>query len=107
MAKKAVLFGLTGFGNPALRALRSAGFEIGLVLTRKEPGAFPYYREQGLAEEARGMGIEVLEDPDLGDKTLKQRIDAYAPDLLLAATFSVAIPHRFVETRDLMIWFVG
>jgi len=96
---KAVLFGLSGFGNTALRALRAAGYEIGLVLTRKEPGPFPYYDEKTLAEEARALGIEVLEDPDLGDKALKARIDAYAPDLLLAATFTSAIPHRFLGVK--------
>ncbi len=99
LAKKAVLFGLSGFGNAALRALRSAGYEVGLVLTRKEPGPFPYYDEKRLADEARETGIEVLEDPDLGDKGLKARIDAYAPDLLLAATFSTAVPHRFLGVK--------
>jgi methionyl-tRNA formyltransferase/MoaA/NifB/PqqE/SkfB family radical SAM enzyme len=95
-ARRAVLFGLTGFGNAALRALRAAEYEVGLVLTRKEPGPFPYYEEVTLAEEAREAGIEVLEDPDLGDKALKARIDAFAPDLLLAATFMTAVPHRFL-----------
>jgi methionyl-tRNA formyltransferase/MoaA/NifB/PqqE/SkfB family radical SAM enzyme len=93
---KAVLFGLSGFGNTALRALRRAGFDVGLVLTRKETGPFPYYEERTLADEARALGLEVLESPDLGDKALKARIDAYAPDLLLAATFSVPVPHRFL-----------
>src|SRR5437899_2473043 len=96
---KAVLFGLTGFGNTALRALVSSGFEVGLVLTRQEPGAFPYYEERTLADEARAMGIDVLEDADLGDKELKARIDAYAPDLLLAATYTVPIPHRFLGVK--------
>jgi len=94
--KKAVLFGLTGFGNTALRALKSAGFEVGLVLTRKESGPFPYYVEQGLAVEARSLGIEVLEDTNLGDKSVKARVDSYAPDLLLSATFTEPIPHRFL-----------
>ena len=96
MRRKAVLFGLSGFGNTALRALRAAGYDVGLVLTRKEPGPFPYYEEQRLADEARAAGVEVVEDPDLGDKALKARIDAYAPDLLLAATFTSAVPHRFL-----------
>src|SRR6266851_6225739 len=98
-SKKAVLFGLSGFGNAALRALRAAGYEVGLVLTRKEPGPFPYYDEKPLADEVRELGIEVLEDPDLGDKALKTRIDAYAPDLLLAATFSTSVPHRFLGVK--------
>lgn len=97
--KKAVLFGLSGFGNPALRALRAAGYEIGLVLTRKDPGPFPYYDEKRLADEAGELGIEVLEDADLGDKALKARIDAYAPDLLLAATYTVPVPHRFLGVK--------
>jgi methionyl-tRNA formyltransferase/MoaA/NifB/PqqE/SkfB family radical SAM enzyme len=96
VSKKAVLFGLTGFGNAALRALVAAGLDVRLVLTRKEPGPFPYYDERDLAAEARALGIAVAEDPDLGDRTLKARIDAEAPALLLAATFTGPIPHRFL-----------
>lgn len=96
MSRKAVLFGLGGFGNTSLRALVASGLDVSLVLTRREPGPFPYYDERPLAEEARALGIEVLEDPDLGDRALKARIDAEAPVLLLAATFTVPIPHRFL-----------
>ena len=93
---KSVLFGLTGFGNQALRALRAASVDVGLVLTRREPGPFPYYEEQTLADEARALGIEVVEDANVKDLDLKKRIDLYSPDLIVSATFTEAIPSRFL-----------
>jgi methionyl-tRNA formyltransferase/MoaA/NifB/PqqE/SkfB family radical SAM enzyme len=93
---RCVLFGLSGFGNEALRALRRAGAEVALVLTRREPGPFPYYDEKTLADEARELGIEVVEDADVKDLALKRRVDLLAPELVVAATFTEAIPSRFL-----------
>ena len=100
---KSVLFGLSGFGNEALRALTAAGVEVGLVLTRREEGPFPYYEERTLAEEARSLGIEVVEGADVKDLSLKRRIDAYAPDLIVSATFTEAIPSRFLGDNRVAI----
>lgn len=93
---KCVLFGLSGFGNEALRALRRAGVDVALVLTRREPGPFPYYEERTLAEEARAAGLEVIEDADVRDLSLKRRVDDLAPDLVVSATFTEAVPSRFL-----------
>lgn len=89
---KAILFGLTGFGNAALRALLASGFEVGHVLTRDEEEALPHSGEEPLGEAASRAGCELIENPDLGDRELRARLKAYAADLLLVASYSEPLP---------------
>ena len=40
--------GLTGFANEVIKALHDSEYELALVVTRKEHGPHPYYREEQL-----------------------------------------------------------
>jgi methionyl-tRNA formyltransferase/MoaA/NifB/PqqE/SkfB family radical SAM enzyme len=94
---KAVVFGLTGFGNAAVRSLKRAGWEVALVVTGAESGLFPYYAEEDLAALCRRKAIEVVESPDLNHPALRSRVDALAPELLLVATYHENVPGRFLN----------
>ena len=42
---KVLLFGLTGHGNPVLRALSEEGCDVLGLITRTESGRFPHYTD--------------------------------------------------------------
>lgn len=88
---KVILFALTGFGNVALKTLWELGCDVQCVVTRKEFGVFPYYKEESLTELAKGKAI-VMEDPDLRDWHLKKLFESLRPDLILVSTFHRLIP---------------
>ncbi len=85
------LLALTGFGNQALRELIKAGAEVRAVYTRKERGAFPYYREEQIAALAARHGIPVRYVPLRGNWRIASRAD-----LNLCATF-----HRILKQQHL------
>ena len=76
------LFALTGFGNPVLSALCANGLKPNLLVTRAEPGPFPYYDEVPLVELAAELSVSCLMDAE-GE----QRVLADPPDVLLCATY--------------------
>ncbi len=96
----ALLLGLSGFGNEAFRALRRAGVAVVAVLTRKETGAFPYYPERTLAEEAREAGVPVYEDPAINDLAFFDSLKALQPNFLVSATYHQKIPVRLIKMAD-------
>jgi methionyl-tRNA formyltransferase len=86
-----VLFGLTGFGNAALRGCHGAA-EVVACFTRQEAGPFPYYPERPLAAEARAAGIPVVETAPEETPGAAGGLRALAPDLVLVATYHRRIP---------------
>lgn len=81
------LFGMTGFGNAVMRAIRASGHELVCVVTREEAGPYPYYDELNIEQEARGAGINVLRD-SAGEAA----VAAARPDVILVATY-----HRIIK----------
>lgn len=53
------LFGLTGFGNEALRYLYETGLEIKGLYTRKEMGNYPYFETEFIYDVAQKLDIPV------------------------------------------------
>ncbi|MBI3272825.1 MAG: radical SAM protein [Planctomycetes bacterium] len=94
---KILFFGLTGFGNAALRSLRRAGLEIAAVVTRKEAGPHPYYAERDLAEEARALGVPVYESPSLDDPAFWNHARDAAPDLVFVSSYHERVPYRYTS----------
>lgn len=93
---RVLVLGLTGFGNAALRGLRTAGMELLGVLTRREPGTFPYYPERNLAEEAREYGLAVHDDVRLAAVTPAELCGGIRPDLMMVASFDQRIPPAWI-----------
>lgn len=92
---RAVLFGLTGYGNFAYDVLRAKGVDVPIVVTRREPGPFPYYPCEQLGEVASAAGADVYydADPDRDDDLFKKIADLGA-DLLVVASY-----HRRISSH--------
>lgn len=89
---RVVLLALTGFGNDMLAALLARDdFEVGLVLTQREPGPFPYYELPQLTEECEKAGVAFSTDSVKSPSTIAAIRDL-TPDLLLVASFREMIP---------------
>lgn len=67
------------------------------VLTRKEPGPFPYYGERPLQSEAEEAGIPVYPDPAINDLAFFETIKALKPEFLLSATYHQKVPVRLMK----------
>ncbi|MBI4532724.1 MAG: methionyl-tRNA formyltransferase [Candidatus Melainabacteria bacterium] len=80
--RKIALFGLTGFGNAALRALCKAHFTPIVVVTRREPNPHPYYEGIDLRAEAQSLGIPVL----IGAQG-EAYVETIKPDIVLVSTY--------------------
>lgn len=76
------LFALTGFGNTVLPALCAAGLKPELLVTRPEPGPYPYYREEPLVELAGRLHVAHAFGAE-GER----KVEADPPDIILCATY--------------------
>lgn len=85
---RALLFGLTGYGNAAYAALRAQGVDIPIVVTRRETGPYPYYSCEHLGDVASKAGSDVYydTDPDNDDALFARLRDARA-DVLVVASY--------------------
>lgn len=86
---KIVLFGLTGYGNEALKSLVKNKQNVALLVTRKEKGFFPYYREENIVQLAKRLNIPASYQAPL---ELLPRIEKIKPDLILVASYHHIIP---------------
>lgn len=89
---RVLLFALTGFGNSAVRALERKRVHIVTVVTRKEPGPFPYYPETDLSSFCKERGIPVLDDPKIRSQEFVETCQRLTPDLILVSTFHERLP---------------
>src|SRR4051812_37075051 len=53
-------FALTGFGNHVLDALSAAGHTPAVIVTRSEPGPFPYYDCPNIGVAAAAHGVPLM-----------------------------------------------
>jgi len=95
---RVVLFGLTGFGNAALRTLRRCGVDVVGLVTRRETAGFPYYREIDISAEAREAHIPVYDDLDLKTGAAVALLRNLKPDFLFVSSFHQKIPRAVIET---------
>jgi methionyl-tRNA formyltransferase/MoaA/NifB/PqqE/SkfB family radical SAM enzyme len=84
---KAVLFGLTGYGNAVYHALRASGVSVPLVFSRTEPGAFPYFDCAQLADEAAANSRVILDVDPGRDAASFNLIKELEPDLIVVASY--------------------
>lgn len=86
---KIVLFALTGYGNEALKTLVKQKQQVALLVTRKEKGSFPYYREENIINLAKKLKIPfTYQFPE----ELSERIKRIKPDLILVSSYHRLIP---------------
>jgi methionyl-tRNA formyltransferase len=92
-----VLFGMTGFGNSALRAIRASRADIVALVTRRETGKFPYYPERDLIEEAREARIDVYDGVDLKSDGAVGLLTKLRADFLLGSSFHQKIAPSIIQ----------
>lgn len=101
---RVLLAALTGMGNEALAALRACPLVRELVVvTRREAGPFPYYPCPQLADACREAGVECRLDADLDSPAGFDLVGAFAPDVLLTATYHRIVPRRVLEACALAV----
>lgn len=100
---RVLLFGMTGYGNGALRALLlMPDVVLAGVFTPEEPeGPHPYYPCEKLGAEARRGGVEHYEGMDPGSADTRALIARLAPDLIVVSSFSRIIPREVISIPPL------
>lgn len=96
---KIILCGLTGMGNIILKRLLRRGYDVILVLTRKEPSKFPFYREEQLIDLCRRKHIEYYSEYDW--EMVINKLTDNRPCMLLVATFHRIIPREVINASHL------
>ncbi|GAC1547449.1 MAG: methionyl-tRNA formyltransferase [Candidatus Velthaea sp.] len=98
---RVALFGLTGYGTSALRALHAAGIDICALVTRRESGPFPYYDCEQIADVAAALNVPVIfEPPRAGDETFEA---VTAADALVVASYHRKIAAEVITAFPLAI----
>ena len=99
---RVVLFALTGFGNPVLKALlETANVHVEAVFTVKYENPFPYYKERQLVDlcNERGVncyyGVKVCSDEGL------ELLRKLSPDLIMMATFKQILRENVIQIPPL------
>lgn len=96
---KTLLFGMTGFGNNALKALTASPMiELTGVFTPvrfKTP--FPYYECEALHEVAARAGVRLFEGLRIKDDSTRELIRTLRPDLIVAASFNQILPASVIS----------
>lgn len=95
---RVLLAALTGMGNAVLPHLAASPLVDALVVvTRNESGPFPYYSCPPLAQACREAGVDCRVDADLDAPGGLELACAFAPDLLLTATYHRIVPQAVID----------
>lgn len=101
---RVLLAALTGMGNAVLAALRACPLvDSLLVLTREAAGPFPYYPCPHLADVCREAGVDCRTDAGLDSEAGLELVRAFAPDLLLTATYHRIVPAAVIDAVPLAV----
>ncbi len=101
---RVLLAALTGMGNVVCEALRASPLVTALqVVTRQESGAFPYYPCPPLEKACRDAGTVCRTDTDLDTPQGLALARAFAPDLLLTATYHCIVPQDVLDCAGLAV----
>src|SRR5436190_21697886 len=83
-----VLFGLTGYTNEILPAIRADGrLELSAVFTRRYDAPYPYYPLPQIHEVCAGLGIPCHTNLRVNSGTGFELLRGYEPDLILMTGF--------------------
>ncbi len=97
-----VLFALTGFGNPVLKALLiETRVNVRAVVTVKYANAFPYYPEQHLDQLCGERGVACYHGIKVSSPSGIELVAAQQPDLILVATFKQILKRSVLAVPEL------
>lgn len=96
---KVILFGMTGFGNSALKVMRGhALIDLNAVFTpKREFSPFPYYECENLQNEVIKSGVALFEGLKLNDKTTYEIIKNISPDLIVVSSFNQIVSNEIIS----------
>lgn len=96
---RSLLFGMTGFGNNALKALDKQPFIkiLGVFTPKREVKPFPYYECNKLQDLTLSMGIDLYEGLLLKSEETYQLIKKLSPDLIVVSNFKQIIPESIIS----------
>ncbi|MBI3354276.1 MAG: methionyl-tRNA formyltransferase, partial [Nitrospirae bacterium] len=100
---RAILFGMTGLGNNALKVLlKHPSIRIIAVFTpEKEAGPFPYYECEKLQDVVLRSGIALYEGLNFKDEKTYDIIKKLSPDLIVVSSFNQIIPKSIISIPKL------
>lgn len=90
------LFSLTGFANEIIPALVRYGVKPSILITREEPGPYPYYEIPHALAVAGKFSIPASVDP--ADEKC-----SFGSDLLLVATYHRKVPQELIDSCSLAL----
>ena len=95
---RVVLFALTGFGNPVLKALlMDARVHVEAVFTVKYDQPFPYYEEQQLIELCDERDVKCYHGVNVSNVEGIRLLHEYSPDLIVMATFKQILKNNVLN----------
>jgi methionyl-tRNA formyltransferase len=95
---RVVLFALTGFGNPVLKALlNDARVQVKAVFTVKYENPFPYYQEQQLCELCEKRRVICYHGVQVSGNEGIQLLREHAPDLIIVSTFKQILKENVLQ----------
>jgi methionyl-tRNA formyltransferase len=96
---RVLLFGMTGFGNSALKILVSyPRIELlGVLVPKKQDMPFPYYKCEKLQDSVTKIGVTFYEGLKLKEKKTIELIASICPDLIVVSSFNQIIPLAIIS----------
>lgn len=96
---RVILFGMTGFGNSAFKALRSSKIceLIGVFAPKKHDAGFPYYDCEQLQDAVKKNNVNLYEGLVLKDEKTRDIIRSLSPDLIIVSSFNQIVPQAVIS----------
>lgn len=96
---KVILFGMTGFGNNALKTLLAQSFieTVAVFTPERIDMPFPYYACEELQVFALKAGVSLYEGLRLKDETTCSLIETLSPDMIVVGSFNQLIPRSVIS----------
>ncbi len=100
---KVILFGMTGQGNNALKALveEPSINLLGVFTSKRQDAPYPYYRCEQLQDIVLRAGIPLYEGLSLKEKETHQIIEKLKPDIIVVSSFNQIIPKDVISVPKL------
>lgn len=100
---KAILFGMTGFGNNALEVLLNhpSIATIAVFTPERQAGPFPYYECEKLHDAVLRSGVALYEGLNFKDEKTYDLIKKLSPDLIVVSSFNQIIPKSIISIPKL------
>lgn len=100
---RAILFGMTGFGNHALEVMinHPSIKTIAVFTPERQVGSFPYYECEKLQDAVLRNKISLFEGLNLKDEKTYDLIKKFSPHIIIVSSFNQIIPKPIISIPNL------